>query len=519
MGIEQTFGPILEGSGGAYVPEVAYVQQGTKAFFFVGESTLLHESIGDVQIVESADDLEWIEEDGEKKVKDGKWIVEGPFQRSDTKNANGRTYPRSIWERILNPKSDTQKSVKAGGMVGHLEHPTDGHTNGNLGALKILSLKLREDGVVWGRAKVLGTVPGNTIREYIREGVRWGVSSRGNGSVGSDGKVNEKDFRLVSFDAVMNPSTPGAYPKPTLAASANEGIVPPNGVAEGENARKGAQQSVLQEAMAASSLNMTGLSETAHYSAMRTLISHLTKINEHVRDTLIPASDAARVSIHLLESLDAVEGGLERCAESRARVIAEHDDPDDASAVVIAEITEEFERRITDVLEESGQLQESLDAERGEVILIRGELADALAEAQQHRESSEIAATTISELQRRLAIAEQQVTEATATGVGADVEDAVMKAIKKHPVLSEYVTVLEGANDANAVQAIVECLVDLIRHRPTGRTIEEGVLPSGRSTLPSGDVKSDTLPTKTGAAPINEGAKMAGKALKRMSPK
>lgn len=226
-GLEQPFGALHEGYDFTFAPEVAYVRQGNKVCFFTGGQELTESVVdGTDTVVESLDELELVERDGTKVVKDGKWVVEGPFQRSDVENANKRRYPRKIWERIFgDPQSRQQQTIRARGMIGHLEHPKDGRTDGKEGAIVVTEGTLRRDGVVWGKAEILDTPNGLILQEYTRKHVRWGVSSRGNGSVDSDGKVNENDYDLETFDAVMRPSTPGAYPLPVKGVpSTREGI-------------------------------------------------------------------------------------------------------------------------------------------------------------------------------------------------------------------------------------------------------------------------------------------------------
>ncbi len=206
---------LCEGLQDSFVPEVICVTQGDKALFLRGSKDIC-ESVNDFELVESIDVFETedaiVEGKTVKVIKNGQWLVEGPFQRSDTKNKNKRTYPRRIWERIV-AKSDspTMVNLNAGGMLGHMEHPADGRTDGKEGAIITRGLELREDGVVWGKAEILNTPNGLILQEYTKKGVRWGVSSRGNGSVDTNGVVTE-DYALDTFDAVMRPSTDGAYP-------------------------------------------------------------------------------------------------------------------------------------------------------------------------------------------------------------------------------------------------------------------------------------------------------------------
>jgi len=133
-----------------------------------------------------------------------------PAQRSDVKNANERVYPRKIWERICAEDSEVMERVRAGGMVGHLGHPEDGVGDDGAVSHVVRDLKLDEKGVVWATFEILDTERGKVVQEYRRKNVRFGVSSRGVGTVGADGVVQE-DYQLRTFDIVLNPSTPGAY--------------------------------------------------------------------------------------------------------------------------------------------------------------------------------------------------------------------------------------------------------------------------------------------------------------------
>lgn len=226
MALAQKFGLLCEGYDSSFTPALAYVEQGKKRFVFWGDRKLCESA--DTEIVESIDKLDLTEREGldgqsYKTVKNGRWVVEGPYQRSDVKNVNQRVYKRKIWERIVaDPKSRVQQTVKARGMIGHFEHPADGRTDGKQGALVITKLALKPDGVVWGESELLDTPNGLILQEYTRKNVRWGVSSRGNGSVDSQGFVNESDYELETFDAVMKPSTPGAYPRPVGSPGTNE---------------------------------------------------------------------------------------------------------------------------------------------------------------------------------------------------------------------------------------------------------------------------------------------------------
>lgn len=170
-----------------------------------------------MRVVEGADPIPGIK----------RMVMEGVYQRADVLNANKRIYPRSIWERVLAENSDVQKRICDRAMIGHLEHPESGTTDLNKGALLVLEARLQEDGTIYGKALVYNTPEGLRLQEYLLTGTRIGISSRGTGTVNNQGVVQE-DYALDTWDAVYNPSTPGANPKmvpaPATAGRKSEAV-------------------------------------------------------------------------------------------------------------------------------------------------------------------------------------------------------------------------------------------------------------------------------------------------------
>lgn len=73
-------------------------------------------------------------------------------------------------------------------------------------------------GDLMGRIELLNTPSGNIVKEIIKGGHTIGISSRGTGSVKQTNEGNlmvQDDFELVCFDFVSNPSTHGAWMRPT----------------------------------------------------------------------------------------------------------------------------------------------------------------------------------------------------------------------------------------------------------------------------------------------------------------
>lgn len=140
--------------------------------------------------------------------------LEGTFQRAGTKNANGRVYPLGLWQKLMSDE-DVNERIKARRMLGELDHPSSGSTALSRVAHVVTEHKLLGDNRVRGKLDILDTPMGQIAATLAKAGVQLGVSSRGDGSVEKKGDVDEvqNDFRLETYDLVLKPSTPGAYPQ------------------------------------------------------------------------------------------------------------------------------------------------------------------------------------------------------------------------------------------------------------------------------------------------------------------
>jgi hypothetical protein len=161
-------------------------------------------------------------------------LIEGVFQREGVRNVNGREYPFGMFERLLNPNGSVGQRIAERAMIGHLEHPENGTTDLNKGAILIIEAWVEKDGTVMGRAIVYNTPEGLRIQEYISTGTKIGISSRGTGTVDAKGCVCE-DYQLETWDMVYNPSTPGAHPGLKTESVNDEPSVRPPLVAEAKS--------------------------------------------------------------------------------------------------------------------------------------------------------------------------------------------------------------------------------------------------------------------------------------------
>jgi hypothetical protein len=148
------------------------------------------------------------------KTDNGNLIVEGRLQTAETKNGNGRYYPREILEREV--KNYIDGPIKENRALGELDHPDSSIINLKNVSHNIKNIRWDGDDVV-GTIEILPTPSGNILTELFRNGITVGVSSRGMGSLQPDSNGVQEvqdDFELLCWDFVSTPSTPGAYVHP-----------------------------------------------------------------------------------------------------------------------------------------------------------------------------------------------------------------------------------------------------------------------------------------------------------------
>ena len=150
------------------------------------------------------------------KENGGKLVVRGVLQRADTKNQNGRIYPKEILMREA--KKYFKNFIGQKRAMGELDHPESSVVNLANVSHNITEMSWNGDDLV-GTVEVLGTPSGNILKELFKSGIKLGISSRGMGSVETmtedeDSQEVQPDFELIAFDFVSNPSTHGAFMHP-----------------------------------------------------------------------------------------------------------------------------------------------------------------------------------------------------------------------------------------------------------------------------------------------------------------
>jgi hypothetical protein len=147
----------------------------------------------------------------EAKAEGGKdHFIEGVFMQSESKNRNGRVYPRKIMESAVNKYVTEQ--VKTRRAVGELNHPEGPTVNLDKVSHIIESLDWNGNDVV-GKARILETPMGQIVKGLLDGGVQLGVSTRRMGSLENRNGVMyvKDDFILSTVDIVQDPSAPTAF--------------------------------------------------------------------------------------------------------------------------------------------------------------------------------------------------------------------------------------------------------------------------------------------------------------------
>lgn len=136
-------------------------------------------------------------------------FLTGIMQRADAKNGNGRIYPYDILRR---EDENYQQLIKERRALGELDHPEESVVSlANASHLVVETWWKGKE--LWGKIKILSNSKGRDVQAMINDGVQFGISSRGMGSVheSQDGTIVENDFQLLCYDLVTDPSTTNAF--------------------------------------------------------------------------------------------------------------------------------------------------------------------------------------------------------------------------------------------------------------------------------------------------------------------
>lgn len=147
--------------------------------------------------------------DGDKRL-----YAEGKIGHCGVPTLNGRLYTIPIMRREVNR---LQPRIEQASLYAAVDHPGDGKSRiMNSGAI-IRGLRVEDDGTIWGKFEIVEeTDCGRNLAALLRRGGAVGVSSRGLGSTTTNEHGHDvvgEDYRLVSFDFVLDPAVNTAYPQ------------------------------------------------------------------------------------------------------------------------------------------------------------------------------------------------------------------------------------------------------------------------------------------------------------------
>lgn len=206
--------------------------------------------------------LEVLTEESDKGGKNH--FIEGVFMQSETKNRNGRIYPKQVMEAAVDKYVTEQ--VKTGRAVGELNHPEGPTINLDKVSHIIENLKWNGNDVV-GKARILETPMGNIVKGLLEGGVQLGVSTRGMGSLEERNGVMyvKDDFHLSTVDIVQDPSAPTAFVNGIMEGVEwvwNNGVIEPQVIEKMETEIKTASRANLYETQAREFKNFLSLMKT-----------------------------------------------------------------------------------------------------------------------------------------------------------------------------------------------------------------------------------------------------------------
>lgn len=164
----------------------------------------------------SVSDFTLVESDRSKLPKNVLMRVEGQIGLYDQPTLNGRTYTRTLWEKVLKSENITGK-FRDRNLFGEADHPQDLEVAIQRVSHAIPKFWLDESSnKIMGVVDVLDTPAGRIVATLMEYG-KVGMSSRGAGELverGGTTMVDEDNYDFVTFDFVTDPANVGSYPRP-----------------------------------------------------------------------------------------------------------------------------------------------------------------------------------------------------------------------------------------------------------------------------------------------------------------
>jgi hypothetical protein len=155
----------------------------------------------------------------------GRVKFKGKFQEAEAVNKNKRSYPFQVLDENV---KKLQEAIKHRGLVGELDHPTDSIIHFEK-ASHVITKLWWEGNNLMGEGEILNTPHGKILKALLNDGVRTGISSRGVGTGRTDENgimVIGDSYKLITFDAVADPSTFAAFQTKVVGGGKRESVFP-----------------------------------------------------------------------------------------------------------------------------------------------------------------------------------------------------------------------------------------------------------------------------------------------------
>ena len=151
----------------------------------------------------------------------------GKFQEAEAVNKNKRMYPFNVLDENV---KRLQEALEDRRLVGELDHPTDSIIH-FADSSHVITKLWWEGNILMGEGEILNTPHGKVLKALINDGVKVGISSRGvgNGQSNEDGiLVIGESYKLITFDAVADPSTFAAFQEKVVDKKGKKESVTPS---------------------------------------------------------------------------------------------------------------------------------------------------------------------------------------------------------------------------------------------------------------------------------------------------
>ena len=168
----------------------------------------------------------------------------GKFQEAEAINKNKRIYPYSV---LAENVKKLLPIVENRGLVGELDHPADSIVHFEKCSHVVTKLWWEGNNLM-GEGEILNTPHGRILKCILESGVKVGISSRGvgNGHPNENGILTiGESYKLITFDAVADPSTYNAFQEKITGKKENHVPFPNYTTKEVETNRKISKEAVV----------------------------------------------------------------------------------------------------------------------------------------------------------------------------------------------------------------------------------------------------------------------------------